>query len=136
MPSLREYLQKHFENKIEDLQKYGYKGNNPGVENTVDGVVNDLVNPNGNPYSLVGWASARMNEVSDQLSERVKEDKVSPLVMPRLGALSVEWMFELCVLYWISKGDPPQSNQLDPKVKKFIARQAKIAAALMGDRGD
>jgi hypothetical protein len=134
MASLAAYLKDHVEKVLLDLQQTGYKPGNAGVDNVVDDLIDDFANPNKIPHEVVSWTLPRLKAVSDELKTRIANNQISPLVVPRLGSMTVEWALEACVLFWIYKGQPSPANQLDPSVQKFVKRQTKLIASLMGDQ--
>lgn len=121
------YLKQHIESNLLKCQiDFG------GTEKVQQLLVDLAVKPTSNPYQSLSHANARLAAVTEQLKLELTNETVFPWIIPRLASLAVEGIFELCVAYWITRGQPADASQLKPEVKEFVDWNVRAFAAAVG----
>jgi hypothetical protein len=91
-----------------------------------------LLNPTTTHAQFLQWMFAREQTYSGLIKAAKNNGNTYPWVVPIVGAVAFESMFNACAAFWLAAGDPPAPDQLRPAVIDFIDLQVGLFVATVG----
>lgn len=92
----------------------------------------DMLKPSTAHTTFLQWMVARSTTYHSMITDAKTAGETYPWVIPWVGAVSFESMFQACAGFWLAAGDPPAVDQLRPSVVNFIDFQVGLFCTTVG----
>jgi hypothetical protein len=95
-------------------------------------MVLSMLNPATDRSTMMQWMVARTVTYHSFIKDAKDAGETYSWVVPWVGAVSFEAMFQACTGFWMAAGEPPAIDTLRPSVEEFVNVQVGIFCTSVG----